>query len=126
VVVVVVVVVVRLYSLFVFVGLRKLSLSLSCVQSAGHLGHKISRSNGLCLHTGQHKQNRHNTDTHVSNGIRTLDSSVWEAKTVQASDRAVTMIGRLLCRFQQIQFRGFTIDYVCVCVCVCVCFVRGT
>jgi hypothetical protein len=50
---------------------------------------------GLYLHTEQHKHkiNAHNTDIHALSGIRTHDlCSFGRAKTVDALDRAVTVI----------------------------------
>jgi hypothetical protein len=59
--------------------------------------HGISPSQGLYLHTEQHKHriNGHNTDIHPLNTIRTHDPSV-QAKTVHASDRAATVIGKVV------------------------------
>jgi hypothetical protein len=48
-------------------------------QSVGLLGRGISPSQGIYLHTEQHKHriNTHNTDIHVLSGIRIHDPSVW-------------------------------------------------
>jgi hypothetical protein len=56
-------------------------LFFSCViffaQTVGFLGREISLSQGRCLHTGQHKQNkRTHTDIYASSGIRAYDPSV--------------------------------------------------
>jgi hypothetical protein len=52
--------------------------SLSYTQSVELLGRGISPSQGLHLHTEQHKHriNAHNTDLHALSGIRTHDPSV--------------------------------------------------
>jgi hypothetical protein len=60
-----------------FWALTAFSVSWSCKQSVGFLGRGISPSQGLYLHTEQHKHrvNAHNTDYALS-GIRTHDPSV--------------------------------------------------
>jgi hypothetical protein len=62
-------------SLQPFVGLGRLFTSLIYTQSAGILGRVISPSQGLYLHTGQHKH-RINAYIHALIGIRTHDPSV--------------------------------------------------
>jgi hypothetical protein len=59
-------------------GLAAFSVSWPYTQSVGLLGRGISLSQGLYLHTIQHKHriNAHNTDTHSLSGIRTHDPSV--------------------------------------------------
>jgi hypothetical protein len=51
-------------------------------KSVGVLGRGISPSQGLYLHTEQHKQriNSHNTDIHALSGIRTHNPSIRESE----------------------------------------------
>jgi hypothetical protein len=60
-------------------GLGRVSVYWSYAQSVGLLGRGRSPSQGLYLHTEQHKHriNAHNTDIHALRGIRTHDPSVW-------------------------------------------------
>jgi hypothetical protein len=57
-------------------------ISWSCTQSVGLLGRWISSSQGLYLHTDQHKHgiNAQNTDIHALSWIRTHDPSVRASK----------------------------------------------
>jgi hypothetical protein len=63
-------------------ALAAFSVSWSCTQSVGPLGRGISRSQGLYLHTGQHKHriSAYNTDIHALSEIRTHDPSVRASK----------------------------------------------
>jgi hypothetical protein len=58
------------------------SASWSYTKSVGVLARGMNPSQGLYLHTGQHKHriNAHNTDIHVLSGILTHDSSVRESE----------------------------------------------
>jgi hypothetical protein len=93
--------------------LAAFSVSWSYTQLVGLFGLGIRRSQGLYLHTEQHKHriNTHNTNIHASSGILTHDPSVRaseessclrprgycdrlaseRAKTVHALDRAATV-----------------------------------
>jgi hypothetical protein len=59
-------------------GLGRVFSFLIYTQSVGLLGRGISPSQGLYLHTEQHKHRiiAHNTDIHTLSGIRTHDPSV--------------------------------------------------
>jgi hypothetical protein len=62
-------------------------------QSVGLLGREISRSQGLYLHTEQHKH-RINAHTYLLEvGLEPMIPAFERAKRVHALDRAVTVIG---------------------------------
>jgi hypothetical protein len=70
-----------------FVNLDRFFSFLIYTLSVGLFGRGISPSQGLSLHTEQHKH-RKNSDINVSSGIRTHEL----AKSVHALDHAATVI----------------------------------
>jgi hypothetical protein len=65
-------------------GLGRFSVSWSYAQAAGLLGRGISPSQGLYLHTEQHKNriNAHNTDICALSGTGTLDRNVRASEDI--------------------------------------------
>jgi hypothetical protein len=63
-------------------------------QSVGHLGLGISPSQGLYLHTGQHKLNKRKQTFMPRVGFEPTTAAAFElTKTVHAIDHAATVIG---------------------------------
>jgi hypothetical protein len=68
-------------------------VSWSYTLSAGFLGRGMSPSQGLYLHTKQHRIKAHNTDTHALSGIQPTIPASELVKTVHTLDRAATVTG---------------------------------
>jgi hypothetical protein len=62
-------------------------------ESVGLLGRGISPSQGLCLHTGQHKHNKRTYTSVCGVGFKPTTPVFERAKTVHALDRAATVMG---------------------------------
>jgi hypothetical protein len=75
-------------------------------QSAELIGLGISPSQGLYLHTKQHKHriNAHNTHIHALNAIRTYDPIFQASQESSCLDRAATVIGKVI--LQRREMRG--------------------
>jgi hypothetical protein len=79
-------------------ALAAFSVSLSYTRLVGLLGRGKNTSQGLYLHTEQHKPriNARNTDTHVLSGIRTHDPSVQaseDSSCLRPRGRCVPFVG---------------------------------
>jgi hypothetical protein len=63
--------------------------------TVGLLGRGISPSQGRYLHTGQYKQNKRTQKSMPWVGFEPMIPAFERTKTVHASDRAATVIGRI-------------------------------